>query len=167
MQLPGWVLAIDRTVVGAATCIVLVPGASHLLRVHALSFGTDRLNLQRLVAANLYYTIEVASRFIRANHERVEVLWRQHLPQMARLRLIRFLYTHISRVERLPKSTYTFLLQVHNCLIIDRRDSIVSDTRIAQECLHVCFAVIGRIADQGLEWSLGDAGPVNNFASVS
>lgn len=151
MQLPGWVLAIDRTVVGAATCIVLVPGASHLLRVHALSFGTDRLNLQRLVAANLYYTIEVASRFIRANHERVEVLWRQHLPQMARLRLIRF----------------TFLLQVHNCLIIDRRDSIVSDTRIAQECLHVCFAVIGRIADQGLEWSLGDAGPVNNFASVS
>ena len=91
MHLPCGILSIDCTIVGAATRIVLIPATLDLLRVHALSLCTDRLDLEGLVTLYLHNTIQVTPSLIRTDHERVEVLWFEHLPHMARLRLVGFL----------------------------------------------------------------------------
>ena len=42
MNLPGWIFAIVSSVVGASTCIALVPATWNFLGIHTMSFNANR-----------------------------------------------------------------------------------------------------------------------------
>jgi len=88
MDLPSGVLSVEGSVVGAATCIVLVPKTNDLLAEHSLAFSADRPYAQRLIALDFKGTSKVFSFLIRAKDQRVKLLRLQLDPHMARLRLI-------------------------------------------------------------------------------
>ena len=91
MYLICWVLSIKGSIVCAAASIILGPCALYFLGIHSLAFDTNRFDAKRLVALNFNLAVQISTCLIRAHNKRVEVLWFQHLLQMAALRLVWFL----------------------------------------------------------------------------